>query len=482
MRIQYKLISVFFLFSSLLVVSLMALFQWSIDRGMVDYVNAKELRAFEPLVKTLEERYKQQGSWQSLFANHQAFSYLVETQLQSFQSQADLRPLPPPPRSRPAGDKVRPRALPPPIRREQRDRVQARVSHALLDAEKNYVVGRYPPQDEYSYLDISVDDKTVGYLAVGKRDKLTEGFELNFVERQQQYFGAVALGLLALSLIISWPLARHLVKPISALAHAMTRLTQGQYQQNLSLERNDEFARLNRDFNELAITLARNESARKRWLADISHELRTPVAVLKGELEAMIDGVRPLNIAQIESANDELKQLERLIEDLHELTRTDMGTMHYRKIEIDLVQCIQEEAEKYRHILNEQKMSLTLELPKQPVKMFADPNRLHQLFGNLFTNTSKYATDGDLCMLRLSVEGNTAYLVIEDNGLGVDEAHLGNLFEHLYRVESSRNRNLGGSGLGLSICRQIVEAHQGEISAQNSTLGGLAISISLPVI
>jgi two-component system, OmpR family, sensor histidine kinase BaeS len=503
MRIQYKLISIFFIFSALLAVSLMALFQWSIGKGMVEYVNAKDLRLSAPLVNVLANRFGEEGSWQSLRNNHLEFSGFVEDHLQTLEEEQGPRPefRPPPPR-RPGQNTARntsPQSNsgamePPPHRANQPPRREAlpppdidsppqpRVSYALLDENKQYIVGRFPPRDKYGYREILFDGEVVGYLAIGKRDRLADGFELNFVERQQDYIGIITLGLLLLSLLVSWPLARHLVKPIADLAKAMTGLAQGRYGQKLQLKRNDEFAQLNRDFNALSSTLASNETARKRWLGDISHELRTPVAVLRGELEAMLDGVRPLDLRAVQSAHDEIRQLQRLIDDLHELTRTDIGTMHYRKSNLELGQLIDEQAEKYRGMLAEHGIKLAVNRPQKLAMLFADNNRLQQLFANIFTNICKYAADGDLCKLSLLLENNTAQVTIEDNGPGVEDEHLSHLFEHLYRVENSRNRKLGGSGLGLSICRQIVEAHQGEIRAERSTLGGLAIIICFPLL
>jgi two-component system sensor histidine kinase BaeS len=156
---------------------------------------------------------------------------------------------------------------------------------------------------------------SIGFLAVSKRDQLTAGYELNFVEQQQRYILFIALGLVLVAMLIAMPLAAHFVKPIKRLTSAMSKLTSGEYQQRIDLKRKDEFAHLSRDFNELAATLQQNEQARKRWLADISHELRTPVAVLKGELEAMLDGIRPLSLERIQSANEEVKQLEQLLDD-----------------------------------------------------------------------------------------------------------------------------------------------------------------------
>jgi two-component system sensor histidine kinase BaeS len=290
--------------------------------------------------------------------------------------------------------------------------------------------------------------------------------------------------------LVTLPLARHIVEPIKLIAQGVHKLTQGDYQQSITLTRQDELSELSRDYNQLALTLAENETARKRWLANISHELRTPVAILRGELEAMLDKVRPLTLQNITSANDEVKHLQKLIDDLNLLTSADIGGMHYRKKHENLIDLIQGEEEKYRSYLADAGMILNLEFNTQKIDVYADKTRLCQLFENIINNCIKYSSANELSISLVvndlaskGTNNNQDYVVITfaDNGVGVDDVHLQNLFEHLYRVEDSRNRKTGGSGLGLSICRHIVMAHQGEITAEQSILGGLAIVIKLPL-
>ena len=497
MRIQNKLFAIFFLSSTFLVVSLVLFIQWTIGKGMVEYVNARELRELQPLAQNLAQIYQREQSWDRLLGQHRRFERLIESNLQDSEFQIpDARP----PRGGLGRDGSPPRhkeydsieglagKRPPPPGEFGRG---PEASYALLDENKQYIVGRYPPELNYSFIDILVGQRSVGFVAVSKRDHLVAGYELNFVNQQQSYLLLLALGLLALTLLIVLPLAKHLITPIRQLAQAMSRLTQGDYQPRLDLQRKDEFSRLSRDFNELAMTLERNDNARKRWLADISHELRTPVAVLKGEIEAILDGVRPLSMQQIESAHDELKQLERLIEDLQELTRTGLGAMAYNKSELALGEFLKTEVVKYQATLAEQNIQLTVNVPEDRLSVFADPERLHQLFGNLCTNIAKYAGQETCARVSLLVENGLAKILVEDSGPGVEEQHFAHLFDHLYRVENSRNRTTGGSGLGLSICKQIVEAHQGQIFATRSSLatpskgpthGGLAIHIHLPLL
>jgi two-component system sensor histidine kinase BaeS len=204
----------------------------------------------------------------------------------------------------------------------------------------------------------------------------------------------------------------------------------------------------------------------------------------------MLDKVRPLTPSNISSANDEVKHLQRLIDDLNLLTSTDVGGMGYRKEHEDLVVLILSEAEKYRCYLADAGIILSLNLKVKKAIIYADNNRLLQLFENIISNCIKYSsatqfnisvTISDLGDNPEKTIGETVTITFEDNGEGVEDSHLIHLFEHLYRVEDSRNRKTGGSGLGLSICRHIVIAHQGKISAHKAHLGGLAVIITLPL-
>jgi two-component system sensor histidine kinase BaeS len=504
MRIKNKLIAIFFITSVVLVIAQVLVMQWSIGKGMIDYVNQRELKALSGVASTLAELYQQDGGWQKISGKHQRFKNIIEQGLEDseFSPPRNNRPPKRPNGSRqndgqgrpnrnespkatlnengpPQGKRGEPFGPPP----GKSGRPLFEVSYALLNVDKTILAGLNLSKLRFSYVDIVLEDRVVGFLAVSKRDHLTTGYELNFVEQQQRYIGLVALGLILVAMIIAIPLAAHFVRPIKRLAAAMSMLTSGEYQQRIDLKRKDEFAQLSRDYNELAATLQQNEQARKRWLADISHELRTPVAVLKGELEAMLDGIRPLSLERIQSSNEEVKHLEKLLDDLHELTRNDLGTLHYRKESLDLIALVREEAHHYYTLLDEKYIEVKFgKLPNDAI-IFGDTKRLKQLLGNLFTNTAKYASDGN--MLKVSAEvsqqNDEINLRFEDNGAGVAAEDLPKLFEHLFRVENSRNRETGGSGLGLSICKKIVDAHHGKISAFASDLGGLGILIVLPM-
>jgi two-component system sensor histidine kinase BaeS len=492
MKIQNKLFMILFGFSLLLVTMLVLLMQWSLGKGMIDYVNTKEIEALNPVVEKLAEEYRKENSWLSMAGQHRKFHNLILAQLRD--SDFSEGRIMPPPEQRPFRNpspknrlKKSPKKLPqnhakPPPRIP----LEHDARYALQNSDETIIVGKLLKDLNYSQTSIIVDNNIVGFFAVSKRNRLTQGYEVDFIEQQQNYLWLIALLSIILVALVTFPLARHVVEPIKLITRGMHKLTQGNYQQPIHLNRQDELSELSRDYNELALTLAENETARKRWLANISHELRTPVAILRGELEAMLDDVRPMTKENISSSNDEVKHLQRLIDDLSLLTSTDVGGMRYQKQHEELTALMEAEVDKYRSYLADAGIKLSLDIAHQNLDIYCDKTRLCQLFENVINNSIKYSSATEF-KISLSIDNasasdkSTALMTFEDNGVGVESVHLDNLFEHLYRVDDSRNRTMGGSGLGLAICRHIVIAHQGEISAEQATLGGLAIIIKLPI-
>jgi two-component system sensor histidine kinase BaeS len=495
MKIQNKLFLFLFLFSLSLVTMLVLLMQWSIGKGMVEYVHTKEIETLKPVVLQLKKEYEIDNSWQSMFGEHNKFRHLISEQFRGtdfeFQPKGHLP-------ERPFGRDHRPpnkasnntenkhvshhpkdRVRPPPLSKNE-------AHYALLDTNETLIVGRYIEKLEYTKTHIIINNQTVGFFLISKRNRLTQGYEFDFIEQQQHYLWLIALLTMTLVALVTFPLARHIVEPIKEITRGMHKLTHGDYQHSIDLKRQDELGELNRDYNELALTLTDNESTRKRWLANISHELRTPVAILRGELEAMLDNVRPITPKNIMSAHDEVKHLQRLIDDLNFLTSTEVGGMRYHKQHVNLLELMQGDTEKYSSYLADSGISLNVEFNSQAIFVYGDQTRLSQLFENIITNCIKYSSATALnisltvgCLNKKNQE--VIALLFEDNGKGVEDVHLEHLFEHLYRVDHSRNRKTGGTGLGLSICRHIVIAHQGVIIAKKSSIGGLAISIELPL-
>ncbi|MGB5486853.1 MAG: ATP-binding protein, partial [Lysobacterales bacterium] len=214
---------------------------------------------------------------------------------------------------------------------------------------------------------------------------------------------------------------------------------------------------------------------------DMAHELRTPLAIISGELEAMIDGVRPLNREQLDSVRDEVSHLSVLIDDLHSLTLTDSGALAYKMQGVDLNELVQLTVDSFQGQAGSKALELSCSSPEQAINLQGDEQRLRQLLRNLLDNAVRYTDSGGEILVKLVKDKQQAKLTISDSAPGASKDECEHLFERLYRLEGSRNRNSGGSGLGLAICRNIVEAHGGQITAQPGPDGGLLITTTLPL-
>jgi two-component system sensor histidine kinase BaeS len=251
-----------------------------------------------------------------------------------------------------------------------------------------------------------------------------------------------------------------------------------------------ELARLGRDINALADALGRNDRARRRWVADISHELRTPIALLRAHLEAMQDGVRPLERTEVDRLHGDVLRLSRLVEDLNDLATTDLGALAYRMQEIDLAEILGEDIDAFRTRFEAAGLDLVFDnrlagrrdaAQARCAPLYADAGRISQLFGNLLHNSLSYTDPGGGLTVTLDAAPPGAYRVnFEDTAPGVPSEDLPRLFDRLYRVDASRSRHTGGAGLGLAIAKNVVLAHGGTIEAQAAAAGGCAIRIELP--
>ncbi len=480
MKIHNKLFLILFSFSFVLIAGLILIMQWSIGQGMIDYVNAKEVKALQPLTVRFAQQYNADSSWQSMRGNNRQFFWMVQKQLRDSQFMPSRPMREKAQRMFEAKAKLMLEREPP----EHRLPPGHEADYALLDSKKALVAGRYKNELNYTNMPIELNEVVIGYLAVSKRHGLIDGYELDFLEQQTSYLWLIGIAAVLFTLLISFFLARNLVGPVKQIAKGMQQLSQGNFAYKLKLERQDELGQLSEDFNTLALTLASNEQARKRWLANTSHELRTPIAILMGELEAMQLGVRPLTVDNIRSAHDEADHLKRLIDDLHMLNSAQLGGMHFTKQPLLMNELLNAVKKKYMPIFHQHNITFNVATLSDDIDFKADKTRLMQLFGNILMNAIHYAQCSrlDLQVTSLIVaEQKNIHISIQDNGVGVDDAHLAHLFEYLYRVDDARNRQQGGSGLGLSLCQHIVQAHKGVITAQRSQLGGLAIIINIPV-
>lgn len=355
----------------------------------------------------------------------------------------------------------------------------------LIDSTRTPLFGPPIPADELTLRAIKVSGETVGWLGLPNGAEARAGIERRFARKQRNILLTVAVATLFLAFIGAWWLSRKLVKPIEAVAAFSRALRDGDFNQRLSgaflrTQRSDELKQLSSSMNGLAHSLEQGHSSRQRWLADLSHELRTPVTVIRAELEAMQDGVRPLDQNQVNAVLSETLHLTKLLDDLHDLSLADAGALRYRMEPIDVGDIVNASCTSYESLFLAKQQQLICHTPSMPVIHNGDSLRLRQLLDNLLSNALKYTDNGTNVNVSLQQDAKKITLLVKDDSPGVSDEQLVHLFDHLYRAEHSRNRHNGGTGLGLAICRRIVEAHQGTIEAHHNNAGnthGLVIEI-----
>jgi len=355
------------------------------------------------------------------------------------------------------------------------------IELSLLDANRAHVVGpAISGANESLTQPVIVKGSTVGWLVA--QGPAFGGADTRFLQQQLRTSWIIGGLAILLAAVVAIPLARGFLSPIRRLAKATHRLAAGDYAPRIEASTRDELGELIGDFNQLAQTLQNSEQARRGFLADISHELRTPLAVLKAELEALQDGVRSLTPEAVKSLQAEVAILGVLINDLYDLAVADLGAVHYRMERVDLADLMRTTLRGFASRFSEHQLMVDdSRISGTPLVVKGDARRITQVLNNVLENTIRYTDAGGSVEIAAARSGRDVVIDVHDSAPGVAAELLPRLFERLFRVESSRNRARGGSGLGLSLCRSILDAHGGEISAHSSPLGGLWVRVRLPL-
>ncbi|MBA2923890.1 sensor histidine kinase efflux regulator BaeS [Pseudomonas sp. P7] len=429
---------------------------WSFGRGFLGFINEQAMERMAQVVPRLATAYQREGNWDFLRNRPDRWFDVMRPDPDAARATDDLRP---------------PLAS---------DLTGALFRIALLDKDKKRVTG-YPAIGEDALVQpVVVNSETVGWLAVTPFQSVTEAGGERFQQYQLRTSLVIGVFSLLLAMLIAWWIARTLLEPVKRVAAATHRLASGDYSSRVAVASDDEVGQLSRDFNQLAYTLERNEKMRREFMADVSHELRTPLSVLRGELEAIEDGVRSLDQSSMKSLQGEVSMLSKLVDDLYELSLADVGALTYRKAPCLLNDLLENSLAMYRDRFTARQLQIDLELPRQPVELLADASRLQQLFSNLLENAVRYTDVNGTLRISVGVDRDTVRIDFLDSGPGVSADQLPRLFERFYRGESSRNREHGGAGLGLAICRSIANAHDGSLVADHSPYGGLWLILRLP--
>ncbi|NRA22928.1 MAG: HAMP domain-containing protein [Oleispira sp.] len=489
MRVQYKLFAITLFASLLLVAAMLLLAQWSFDRGLLEHVNKRALQQYQSLSEQLSQHYRQVGSWQHLQQSSRSsesrarFNWLQLQQSAGIERRELQRPRHPP-RDRffsERGTRPEPRRKP---------HAQGKLPPlALVDADKKLVIGFLARPEHRQYFPVYLaEDHLIGYLVYTNRERLLDDYDLDLSSQLSSNLWWIAALMVLLSASLALPFSRLLLRPLRPIVESLHTLAKGDFSKRVTVVNKDEIGRIAEDINHLAQQLEAIDSSRKTWLANISHELRTPLAVMRGELEAMLDGIRELNKTNVTSAHQEVLHLQRLVEDLYQLTSSELGNddvaaMSYQKQEFDFSALVEDALERLQPLIVKTGLNFHFENylgESDDAWMVGDASRLTQLINNLMNNSIKYTHTPGKIVADLAVKNDVIIFSISDSAPRVKESELEKIFDHLYRAEQSRNRKTGGSGLGLAICKKIAESHGGELSAQFSDLGGIKMVLCLP--
>ena len=274
--------------------------------------------------------------------------------------------------------------------------------------------------------------------------------------------------------------AYRLVRPLRTVAAATREMAQGRYAVPVPRPREVEVAALVDDVNTLGQALAETESRRVRLLGEVAHEMRTPLTVVDGYIEGMIDGVLPTGPADLAPVADEVRRLRRLVEDLSQLSRAQEGRTTLEMQDLDLRSVVSGAAERLRPQALDAGLILAVDLTVEPVPVRADPDRLAQVITNLVGTAVRATPAGGRIEVRVQSAGETSTCTVGDTGEGLAPEDLERIFERFYRVAGQRP-GPGGSGIGLTIARGIVLAHGGTLTATSAGLGhGCVFTMTLP--
>jgi len=463
--ITSKMFLAIFATCAIVILAMSVAVRLSFEQGFRNYLNTEDIDRAKQFTLTLAESYRKHGGWEWLRGNKQHWIKLV---LERF--------------SLPFKGDVSARALNRQLNKPPPDSLVLVPRLTLHDAQERFVAGNPFPASTVARRPVLVDDKAVGWLLISPYKTLTDTVAVSFQEQQRKATVSIGGVVALLASLVAVLLARNLLSPVKQLAKGTRALSAGDYEQRINITSTDELGQLAGDFNRLADTLQKNDRDRRQWIADISHELRTPLAVLRGEIEAMEDGVRPLCPNSMKSLHMEVLMLSKGVDDLYELSMSDGGALNYRMEPIDVLEVVRQTLNGFGEEFRRKQIAIVSDLDREgAARVFADEARLGQLFTNLLQNSLRYTDAGGRLQVSSERRADKIMIDLQDTDPGVPYESLPNLFERLYRVEGSRSRESGGAGLGLTICKNIVEAHSGTIEAAPSRLGGLWVRVALPL-
>lgn len=362
------------------------------------------------------------------------------------------------------------------------DIILALPNHRVLLGNEKYPTGSSLSVFELRNAhEVTYEDAVIAYLIIEDPPYLPNPEEVRYIERTNKALIYASLIAIILAVVLALIFTRTLLKPLSNLNAAMNEMKAGALEQVVPNTSNDELGEVIEGFNQMSSALAASNARRDQMTADIAHELRNPLTVINGYLEAMQDGSLEPTQERLEIIQQEVNQLNRLVTDLRTLALADAGQLDIKKDEIDLDTLFMHLSN--AHALQAQTKSIQLTFDRSPSleKIDADEGRILQVFSNLITNAIRHTTENGQISVNGHLDGNQAVFEVADTGEGIPEQDLDLIFDRFYRGDQSRQSLSGESGLGLSIVKALVKAHGGAIRVQSVIGEGTTFTFSIPV-
>lgn len=322
---------------------------------------------------------------------------------------------------------------------------------------------------------IAINRQVIGYLVmeVGARENALA----SALRRSLLWGGMLAAGV---AIILGSLVTHQMLRPLNALSEAADKIAAGNLDVRVEVDSDDELGELARRFNEMAAALERDKILRRTMVADIAHELRTPLAVMRGQIEALQDGVFDMTPENLKPVHEQALLLSRLVDDLHELSLAEAGHLPLEMGALDLGDLARRVLAGFAGQAAERGVELVVRVGEDLPAVRGDAQRLEQVLSNLVSNALRYVSAGGAVTVRAQSEDGGVRVEVEDTGEGIPEEHLDLVFERFYRVDPARDRSAPHSGLGLAISKQLVEAHGGRIGAENAPGAGARFWFWLP--
>lgn len=336
-------------------------------------------------------------------------------------------------------------------------------------------------EEMYSNFSVYVMHQHMGTISIRS---MMGARELMFLEEVHRSLLWVGASMLALSVTVSYFLARGISRPLRTLTKVTRQIRDGNIGARTGIQRDDEVGRLAQAVDDMSEKLAENENLRRQLFANIAHELRTPLAIVRGDLEGMMDDVVPMNKETILSLEEEILRMNRLVDDLRDLSLAEVNELTLKKGPCDVNTLITRAVNMMQPIMDEKRIAASLSLSPDVPVISADKDRMNQVIYNLLNNAIRYIPEGRSISIATKKEMAAGKpwleIVFTDTGDGIAPEELPHIFQYFYRGEKSRDRKQGGSGIGLALVKQMIHAHGGTITASSEVGRGTTFVIRLP--